>query len=221
MMGDTSIELWLNQHRFDALEQILNEDGMSIEKVMQDQLIELYTDTVPIDQQKKIDELIAAERLADEQTAQEIRRFSVYHVTENGTEHYFESDYAMDMLRTAWQIRKYLRADFEKSPENFAAIFDNAIPIDAQRFNEHVGDLLNESRNIAGVFDIDFDKQEISGVHRFDGWKTYSMKDISVATYQAYRKDYRSWDERWDIFLDRLEGREITAEYTPMLTQDM
>lgn len=220
-MGDASIELWLNQHRFDALEQILNEDGMSIEKVMQDQLIELYTDTVPMDQQKKIDELIAAERLADEQAIQEMRRFSVYHVTENSAEHYFESDYGMDMLQTAWQIRKYLRADFEKRPENFAAIFDNAIPIDAQRFDERVGELLDESRNIVGAFDIDFDKQEISGVHRFDGWKTYSMKDISVAAYQAYRKDYRSWDERWNIFLDRLGGREITAEHTPMLTQDM
>jgi hypothetical protein len=145
----------------------------------------------------------------------------VYHITENGVEHHFESDYGMDMLQTAWQIRMYLRGDSEKKPENFAAVFNDAIPIDAQRFDEHVGELLDDSKNIAGAFDIDFDKQEVSGVHRFDGWKTYSMKDISAAAYQAYRKEYRPWDERWRAFLERLDGREITAGHEPLQTQTL
>lgn len=44
------------------------------------------------------------------------------------------------------------------------------------------------------------------------------MGDTSI---ELWLKDYRSGDERWNIFLDRLGGREITAEHTPMLTQDM
>jgi hypothetical protein len=47
------------------------------------------------------------------------------------------------------------------------------------------------------------------------------MKDISAAAYQAYRKEYRPWDERWRAFLERLDGREITAGHEPLQTQTL
>jgi hypothetical protein len=33
-MGDTSIELWMNQYQYDALKRILAEAGTSVETVM-------------------------------------------------------------------------------------------------------------------------------------------------------------------------------------------
>ena len=42
-----------------------------------------------------------------------------------------------------------------------------------------------------------------------DGWKTYTMKDVSAAVYHADRKQYRSTEERWERLLEKLDGKEL------------
>lgn len=97
------------------------------------------------------------------------------------------------------------------------AVFDNAIPIDAQKFEEHARTRMDNTGKITGVFDIDFDNQEISAVHLFDGWKIYSMKDASTAAYHAYRGSYRTMDQRWSRFCEYLDSRELTPEQDPQM----
>lgn len=41
---------------------------------------------------------------------------------------------------------------------------------------------------VTNVFDLDFDKQEVSVVDIGRSWKTYSVKDLSSAVYSACRK---------------------------------
>ena len=41
-MGDTSVELWLDRHRFSALEQEMEVQGTSLEKHLQNYLIDLF-----------------------------------------------------------------------------------------------------------------------------------------------------------------------------------
>lgn len=219
-MGDTSIELWLNKHKFEALEQCLAQNGSNTGSVMQEKLSELYLQTVPEQERTEIDRAIEAERLADEQYAQENRRFSVYRVAEAGTERYFESDYAMDFMQTAWQLRKYLRGDFENQPESFAAVFSDSIPISAEQFDAHAEARIDGSRNICGVFDIDFDRQRLSAVDRVAGQQTYTLKDVSTAVYHAYRSDYRPFRERWNLFQECLAGKEITNQ-APAMRMEM
>ena len=211
-MGDTSIELCLNKYQYYALRRILTQNGTDIETVMQEKLSELYLQTVPEQERTEISGRIEADRLADEQRAQEMRTFSVYHIKENGIKHYFESDYDMELMHVAWQLRKYLHGEFGPRIKCFAAIFDDVIPIDAKKFEEHVRTRMDNTRKIAGVFDIDFDKQKISGVHIMDGWKTYSMKDASTAAYHSYRGSYRTMDQRWSRFLEYLDGKELMQE---------
>lgn len=78
-MGDRSIELWLNQYQLEALERILSEHGTDTETVMQARLMEFYRQTVPEQERTEINNMIEAERLADERRTQEMRHFSVYH----------------------------------------------------------------------------------------------------------------------------------------------
>ncbi|HEY9161014.1 MAG TPA: hypothetical protein VIS94_08015 [Desulfomonilia bacterium] len=216
-MSDTSIELWLNKYQHDALERILTQNGTDIEAVMQEKLSELYLQTVPEQEQAEISSRIEADRLADEQRAREMRTFSVYHITENGAEHYFECDLPMELMQTSWLLRRYQRGEIEQKPECFAASFRDTIPIDAQKFEEHVRTRMDNTEKITGVFDMDFDRQEISGVHIMDGWKTYSMKDASTAAYHAYRADYLPVDQRWNRFCEHLDGRELTPEQDPQM----
>lgn len=216
-MGDRSIELWLNKYQYAALEAILSEGGTNLETVMQEKLSELYLQTVPQQEQAEISGRIEADRLADEQRAREMRTFSVYHITENGVEHYFECDLPMELMQTSWLLGRYQRGELEQKSECFAASFRDTIPINAQKFEEHVRTRMDNTGKISGVFDIDFDRQEISGVHIMDGWKTYSMKDASTAAYHAYRADYLPVDQRWNRFCEYLDGRELTPEQGPQM----
>lgn len=219
-MGDTSIELWMNQHQLDALERYLAQSGSGTETVMQAKLSELYLQTVPEQERTEIDRAIEAERLANEQYVRENRRFSVYRVAEAGVERYFESDYAMDFMQTAWQLRKYLRGEFENEPGSFASIFTDAILIDAEQFEAHTAAKIEKNRNICGMFDIDLDRQRFSTVDRVAGRQTYALKDVSTAVYHAYRSDYRSFQERWNLFQERLAGKEITNQ-APVIRMEM
>lgn len=219
-MGDTSIELWLNKYKFEALERCLTQSGSSTGTGMQAKLSEFYLQTVPEQERTEIDCRIEAERLADEQYARENRRFSVYRVAEAGAERYFESDYAMDFMQTAWQLRKYLRGDFENQPESFAAVFSDAILIDVEQFDAHAEARIDGSRNICGVFDIDLDRQRLSAVDRVAGRQTYTLKDVSTAVYHAYRSDYRPFRERWNSFQEYLTGKEITNQ-APAMRMEM
>jgi hypothetical protein len=128
--------LWLNKYKFEALERCLTQSGSDAESVMQAKLSELYLQTVPEQERAAIDRRIEDERLADEQYARENRRFSVYRVAEAGAERFFESDYAMDFMQTAWQLRKYLRDDLKTSGE-LCAVLSDAIPIDSEHFEAH------------------------------------------------------------------------------------
>ena len=47
MAGSTSAEVWLDQRRWDALEEALKAQGSDIEQHLQDYLITLYNETVP------------------------------------------------------------------------------------------------------------------------------------------------------------------------------
>lgn len=162
---------------------------------------------------------IKADRLANEQRIQDMCTFSVYHIMENGAEHYFECDLPMELMQTSWHLLRYQRGELETKHECFAASFRDTTLINAQKFEEHVRTRMCNTGKITGVFDIDFDMQEISGVHIMDGWKTYSMKDASTAADHAYRADYLSVDQRWNRFCEYLDGRELTPEQgTQMMT---
>ena len=52
-----------------------------------------------------------------------------------------------------------------------------------------------------------------------DGWKVYAMQDVANAAEQAFQEAEISEDDRWRIFLDRLEGKEMTYEPPAMEMQ--
>ncbi|MFT8888887.1 hypothetical protein [Caproicibacter fermentans] len=209
-MGDTSVELWLDRHRFSALEQEMEVQGTSLEKHLQNYLIDLYTEQVPPESQREVEKQIVEEKLREEQRARESRRFAVFRITENGAVHCFECDDCLELMQLALLVRRYQRGELKRQLECFAALFQNTVPVSDAQFEENVKARMDNTGQITGVFDINFDRQVLSGVHIMDGWKTYSMKDTGAAAYHAYRADYLPRDKRWGIFLEHLAGKEIT-----------
>ncbi len=64
---------------------------------------------------------------------------------------------------------------------------------------------------IAGAYELDFDARTLSALNIMDGWKVYAMQDVADAAEQAYQEAEISEDDRWRIFLDRLDGQELTT----------
>ena len=64
---------------------------------------------------------------------------------------------------------------------------------------------------VSGVFELDFDARTFSALNIMDGWKVYAMQDVANAAEQAFQEAEISEDDRWRIFLDRLDGQELTT----------
>lgn len=210
--GDVSIELWLNEYKQEALESVLNEDGTSIEEQLQEYLIELYADLVPVNVQQSIRQRIDAENAASREAAEAERRFAVFHVIEEGNSIYFLVNEHLDMLQTAVKLRSYIRRPSGNPPLRFTGLFFRGERITPERFDTYVQERMDNTGRVTGAFDIDLDKGTFSALHIMDGWQQFRIQDISTAAYYATKKSIASWDDRWKVFMERLDGKQLTEE---------
>ena len=90
-------------------------------------------------------------------------------------------------------------------------MFAGGRPITAEEYNALTAVRMENTGKVRGVFDVNFDKREFSAVHIMDGWQTWAMRDVSVASYHATRSYFASADEQWRKLLDHLKGKEITS----------
>ena len=61
---------------------------------------------------------------------------------------------------------------------------------------------------VTAVFDLDFDKQELSTIDPAHGWRSYSIRDIFIAVNQTYQSDGKKLGRSIDRFMSSLEGRQ-------------
>ena len=69
MADSVSTEAWLDQRRWAALEEALKAQGSNVKRHLQDYLITLYNETVPLEQWTQIETAITKEELLDLYTA--------------------------------------------------------------------------------------------------------------------------------------------------------
>lgn len=207
-----SVELWLNEYKMKALESVLDEQGLSVEERLQESLIELYTNLVPVEIQKNIQQRIDYEEKASKEAEEAGRRFAVFHVTEYGESVHFLVEENLEMLKTAVKLRNYLRKQPEDSPAQFFGMFSRGERISAAQFDTYAQERLDNTGRVVGAFDIDLDKGTFDALHIVDGWQRFRIQDISTAAYYAMKKGYESWENRSKVFLNRLDGKQLIAE---------
>ena len=209
MSNSYSAEVWLDSRRWDALEAVLEAQGTSIERHLQDYLVDLYREMVPAEQAAEIETAIQQEDLKELQEREARKVFSAFRLWENGKSRCLATEYPKDFLTTARLLRKCL---LEKAgvADDFARKIYGGYDISLGRFEELTRARVDNSGQVAGVFELDFDRQVFSTAHILDGWKSYRFRDISAAAYQAFRKEHSSQEERWRKFVSRLEGKELT-----------
>ncbi len=206
-MNSREITLWLDERWYQALTQQLE-----VEK-LEDKLNEYLEDLVRLLPTPVYEKIIGEIREEEQQREQAIaasQEYAVFRVTENGRKEYFRLNQNYELPQASRALRKYLRQGPGESIHSFSELFPRREAITHEEFDRMAGLHMENAGRVTGVFEIDFDKREVSTVDA-DGWKTWSMQDVSAAAYYAFRKGYLCLDRRYEILLDKLEGKELTS----------
>ena len=208
MADHVDITLWVDRRWKDAIEKHLK--GETLQEHLENVLDELCNQ-LPEREYKRISAEIYAEDAARRTEEEAARTYAAYHVTEHGQEWYFKTSPGEELLVSCKKLRGYVAAEKGTAPDKFIGMFFGGRPITAQEYNALTALRMENTGKVRGVFELDFDKREFSAVHIMDGWRTWAMRDVSVAAYHATRSQFASSDDKWRKLLDHLSGKEITS----------
>ena len=102
-------------------------------------------------------------------------------------------------------------ATFGDKAKGFAQCIYGAEEISPQRFEQLAAWRLENLGKVTGLVEIDFDKGLLSALNIMDGWQSFRLKDVSSAAYFADKSGHVNKEVRWNIFLSRLEGKQLTS----------
>ena len=127
MAGSTSAEVWLDQRRWDALEEALKAQGSDIEQHLQDYLITLYNETVPQEQWEQVEKRISDEAAEAAREAEERAVYTAFHVREHGHDSIFSTGNGEEFLDVAIRLRHYLQGGAAAVKGDFSAHYAGAV----------------------------------------------------------------------------------------------
>ena len=208
MANHVDITLWIDRRWKDAIEKHLK--GETLQEHLENVLDELCNQ-LPEQEYKRISAEICAEDAAEREAREGARTYAAYHVTERGQEWYFKTSPGEELLVACKKLRGYVAAEKGTAPDKFIGMFFGGQPITAKEFDALTAARMENTGKVRGVFDVNFDKREFSAVHIMDGWRTWAMRDVSVAAYHATRSSFAPAKEQWSKLLDHLSGKEITS----------
>ena len=132
-----------------------------------------------------------------------------FHITEDCAEVYLQNEFGMEFLQLAKQFHDYLRQEQRLPARSFFEATDGCKEISREAFDTLAKRRMENTGEISGVFELDFDARTLSALNIMDGWKVYAMQDVANAAEQAFQEAEISEDARWRTFLDRLGGQEL------------
>ena len=134
-----------------------------------------------------------------------------FHITEDCAEVYLQNESGMEFLQLARRLHDYLQQGQRLPARSLFEATDDCKEISREAFDALAKRRMENTGEISGVFELDFDARTLSALNIMDGWKVYAMQDVADAAAQAYQEAEMSEDDRWRIFLDRLDGQELTT----------
>ena len=68
-----------------------------------------------------------------------------------------------------------------------------------------------DDEDVPDMRDVPYYVLEFFAENIMDGWKVYAMQNVADAAKEAYQEAEMSEDARWHVFLELLDGRELTT----------
>ena len=205
-MSSREIVLRLDERWYKALNRHLKNETLG--EHMEDVLDELCN-RLPQREYERISREIWQEDQEKRQAREAEQKIAVFHVTENGESVYFSAAESLELLQAAVHLRNYLSD--ENADAKFVASFPHTEKITQERFDADAAERMENTGCVAGAYELNFDAQTISALNIMDGWKVYAMQDVADAARQAFQDAEMSEHERWCLFIDQLDGQELTT----------
>lgn len=133
------------------------------------------------------------------------------HITEDCAEVYLQNESGTEFLQLARRLHDYLRQEQRLPARSLLEAMDDCKEISRETFNALARRRMENTGEVSGLFELDFDARTFSALNIMDGWKVYAIQDIADAAEQAFQEAEISEDARWRIFLDRLDGQDLTT----------
>ena len=134
-----------------------------------------------------------------------------FHITEACAEVYLQNASGMEFLQLAKRLHDFLRQEQRLPARILFEATDGCKEISREAFDTLAKRRMENTGEVSGVFELDFDARTFSALNIMDGWKVYAMQDVANAAEQAFQEAEISEDDRWRIFLDRLDGQDLTT----------
>ena len=135
-----------------------------------------------------------------------------FHITEDCAEVYLQNEFGMEFLQLARRLHDYLQQGQRLPARSLFEATDDCKEISREAFDTLAKRRMENTGEVSGVFELDFDARTFSALNIMDGWKVYVMQDVADAAAQAFQEAEMSVGTRWRVFLDRLEDKEMTYE---------
>ena len=142
-----------------------------------------------------------------------------FHITGNCAEVYLQKESGTEFLQLAGRLHDFLRQEQRLPARSFLEATDGCKEISREAFDALAKHRMENTGEVSGLFELDFDARTFSALNIMDGWKVYAMQDVADVAEQAFQEAEISEDARWRVFLDRLEGKEMTYEPPAMEMQ--
>ena len=134
-----------------------------------------------------------------------------FHITEDCAEVYLQNESGMEFLQLARRLHDYLQQGQRLPARSLFEATDDCKEISREAFDTLAKRRMENIGEVSGLFELDFDARTFSALNIMDGWKVYAMQDVADAAELAFQEAEIPEDDRWRIFLDRLDGRELTT----------
>ena len=211
MANAKDICLWLDDRWYDALQKHLKNE--TVEDKLNEYLDELINQ-LPEREYERISREIYEEAQREQATREAARVFTAFRIREFGDTKLFKVEGETDLLSVGNSLRSYTRREDQ---DGFAKGFRGTTEISQEEYDHLTQVRLENTGKVAQVYDIDMDAGELSALHIMDGWKTFRSRDVCTAAYYAMKKNNELWIDRFSTFIDRLDGKELTASGIPLV----
>lgn len=214
-MSSREISFWIDERWYDALSKHLKDE--TLEEHLED-VVDEMCNQLPQREYERISEEIWQEEQRRRQEQEANRRFAIFHVTECGEEKYFLAEEPLQLLHVASKLRGYIRKAPDEQPLRFTGLFFRGRQLTPEQFQTYAAERMENTGRVTGAFEIDLDRGQIDALNIMDGWQSFRIKDVSTAAYFASKRSDASMEDRWRVFLDHLEGKQLTQEEPAYLT---
>ena len=134
-----------------------------------------------------------------------------FHIMGNCTEVYLQSESGTEFLQLAKRLHDYLWQEQRLPSRSVLEATDGCKEISHEAFDALAKRRMENTSEVSGLFELDFDARTLSALNIMDGWKVYAMQDAADAAEQAFQEAEMSEDARWRVFLELLDGQELTT----------